>query len=1030
MKVTQLALRRPVTMVMIIIGLMIMGLVSYQLLPVRQLPNVHYPFIQVTVDYPGATPQDVRLAVTDPIENALTLVNGIKQMSSVSLPGMSQITLQFVGGTRVTTAANDVAQAVGRIAGHLPAGAGLPSVIEDNPAQAPIMDLVLAGRLSPTALYALATQTVVPALEAVPGVAAVDVVGGAVPQLNVKVNPLALVAYHTSLSQVRSALVAQNATVAGGSVQSGPQAFLVRTQSPYTTPAALESLIVSGGGSRLVTLGEVAHVSAGFAAPTTINSFDNRPAVGLTVAAQSNANSLGVDSALVQTLHKLRRVLPPGVRVKVTGDTTVYTRAALAAVSHDLLIAIALTGLVLFLFLHRREHILIVLLAIPTSLVSTFTVMFALGFSLDLMSLLALSLLIGILVDDSIVVLENIHRHLTLGEAPQDAALNGRMEIGGAAVAITLTDVVVYAPVAFVSGNIGQLFREFGLTIVAATLFSLFVSFTLTPLLAARWLKLETETASRFAKAWDRGWERVGRFYRGVLARALGHRWEVVAMATAALGFSIAVLPLGLVGTAYIPTENADVFQVALTMPSGTSLGTTARAVALLSSRILRLPGVTGVFATSGTAVDGLAGVNDATLTVDRAPYGPGVPPITVTTRKVRALAAAVPGALVATIIPSPLVAGGVAPLAASFTGPDIAELGRLATQAARAVAREPGLVEVQSSATQSAPEWSVRIRRVQAARFGLTALGIGTALETAIQGSVASTFQPAGLPIEESVLLTLRGASHLTGAELMRLPIAAVGGHPVFLGDVARVTQVSAPEVVYESGRQLAVEVTANLQGIPLGLGTARFLRALHTVALPPGYSLVLGGQSQSQANAFGPLVGAFALSVVLVYMLMAALYESMLDPMVVLFSLPLATVGAFLALMITGQTLNIFSLIGMIMLMGLVAKNAILLVDYTRTLRGRGRSRREALLESGQTRLRPILMTTGVMVAAMTPLAIHSGSGASDRGPMAVVLIGGLVTSTLLTLIVVPVVYTLLDDLRARSSRRVSQAAAASES
>ncbi|MHB1681664.1 MAG: efflux RND transporter permease subunit [Bacilli bacterium] len=1154
MNITEIAVRRPVTILMIVLGLVVMGAISYGLLPVRELPNVRYPYLQVTVNDPGADPQDVRLSVTDPLENALTSVNGVTSMTSVSMQGVSEITIQLASGISLGTAANDVAQALHSVARKLPTTASLPSITETNPATMPIMNLSLSGKLSQTQLYTLAQNTIVPAIESVPGVGSVNVQGGLIPQVNVQVHESALLAYGVTLPQIRQALIAQNATVPSGAINNGSQTYTVSTNTPYTSIQSLGNVVITaaaprggkapaagvagasagaggagaGGGAatgagtaapaggtgtagaagaagtipqtRSITLGQIANITQGYATPVTINRINGKTAIGLSIDAQSNANSLSVESGVLHVLQTLKKTLPPGAALNVIADTTVYTRAALSAVLRDLVLAVALASAVLYLFLRRLSHTIIVLCAIPASLIATFTVMYAFGFSLDLMSMLALSLLIGILVDDSIVVLENIDRHLSLGADPKTAAIRGRMEIGAAAVAITLTDVVVYVPIVFVHGTVGQLFREFGVTIVAATLFSLFVSFTLTPMLASRWLRTkrnDTQAAAntdlesgalpsatelqatagakrrlRFPRIRFPAWERLtsslpGRYER-LIRLALRHRLRVIAIGLSALALSACFVSFGWVGTAFVPQENPQVIRIAAQMPTGTSLQTTDAAMRVFSAKIRKIPAIQAVFATAGNSLAGLTATNDAVLTVVRSDKGltsgagktakgkgktakgkggggkgtggkagggkkgrrkglfpsngislnsyqsAPLPPLAPLLARVSAIAQTIPGLQIQTDVPNPLVVSGSEPISVIVSGPNTTVLQALAAKVQGALTQIPSLTNIQNQTAANLPIWLIHVNNQAAAQLGVNALMVGQAAQTAIGGAVASTLQSPGGGIQTNIMVSLNHGSSFSPAQMAAIPIARRGTQMTTLGEVATVSLVPGPVSLNESNRQLTAIVTAGTTNPALGVVAQQVKAAVTGLALPPGYSVSLGGEIAQQTQAFGPLLQAFILSVALVYMLMAALYESLVMPLVVLFSLPMATVGAFLGLWLTGQTLNIFSFMAMIMLMGLVAKNAILLVDYTGQLVKKGMPRSEALVLAGKTRLRPIVMTTATMVFSMIPLALHTGIGSSDRIPIAVVLIGGLTTSTLLTLVVVPVLYTYMDDFR----------------
>lgn len=1013
-------------MVMIVIALLVMGIISFQSLPVEQLPNVSFPFVVVVINYPGASPEDMEQLVTQPVENAVAGVSGIQQVNGFSASGVSRVAIQFANGTDVSVAANDVAQVVNRIQRQLPANILSPSIFKANPNARPIVAVAISGQPLDQ-LYDTANNVMTPAFEEVPGVAQVSVQGGLIPQVNVVVKPDVLEAQGISVQQVTQALQAQNLSVPGGTTTEGGQNRTIRTNAYFQSVAELKSLVIaSRPGGLPVTLGQIADVQRGYAPISQQTHLNGKDAVVLEVTAQSGANIVEVDNALKAKLAQLRRQLPPGTSVDVLSDSTIYTHESIQAVENDLVLAILLPAIVLLLFLHRPRNMIIVVLAIPISLISTFTVMYFLGFNLDLISLLALSLMTGILVDDSIVVLENINRHLAMGKSPIQAALDGRIEIGLAAVAITLTDVVVYGPVAFTQGLVGQIFREFGLTIVAATLFSLFVSFTVTPLLASRWLKEPVDEEhlgsyrgsnpwSRFTAAWERNYSRLRNGYGRLIGGALRARPLVLVVGVAALALSLAFIPLHWLGTEFTPQEDNSQFSVGINLPNGTPLVRTVTVVNGLDDQIRKMPGVQQTYTTAGSrgGFFGGAGTNGGNISVDLVPVGQR-PPIDDYLVKVRALGRQYPDAVIFTNVANALAIGGGSRGAnIVILGPDVTVLDQLAGDVSNAVRGLPGVVEVQNQAAQQVPELGVQIDRAKAAELGITAQQIGQTISTLVAGSNVTNLTPSGSSILTPIVVTVAGSNTITPTQIEQLPLTTPSGAVVRLGDVATVYPTTEPAQINDQNRQLQVSVGVTTFGVPLGTVSQEITQAIQKIALPTGYTFTFGGAVQQQSQVFVPLEGAFALSILLVYMLTSALYESLLYPLAVLLSLPLATVGALGALTLTGNTLNLYSFMGLIMLMGLVAKNAILLVDYTNTLRDRGYGRNEALAESGRTRLRPILMTTATMVFAMLPLAIKFGTGSEERSPMATVLVGGLITSTMLTLVFVPVVYTYLDDL-----------------
>ncbi|HEX9014366.1 MAG TPA: efflux RND transporter permease subunit, partial [Chloroflexota bacterium] len=589
------------------------------------------------------------------------------------------------------------------------------------------------------------------------------------------------------------------------------------------------------------------------------------------------------------------------------------------------------------------------------------------------------------------------------------------------------------APVAFTGGTVGQIFSEFGLTIVAATLFSLFVSFTVTPLLASRWLKsneTEEEIAlrsgggrwDRFASAWERNYNRLRDAYGRLIGRALRARPLVILIGVGALGLSVSFIFLGWLGTEFTPQEDNSQFSVSVSLPNGTPLDQTEQVVFGMDNQIRAMSGVMTTYTTAGSrgGFFGGSNTNSGQISVDLVPVGQR-PAIGEYLTKVRAMSRQYPGATINTRVESSLSIGGEGAnnIQVVFQGQDIDVLNQLATQAAANIQQLPGIAEVRNQAAQTVPELSVQIDRASAAEHGVTADQVGAAVRTAIAGSTASNLRPSGSTVQTPIVVQVAGNTTMDRTQIAQLPLTTSTGSIVHVGDVARIVASSEPAQLQDQNRLLQVSVSVNVSGVSLGQATQNIRKAMDRMSLPAGYFYSFGGAAQQQSQAFGPLLAAFGLSILFVYMLTSSLYESFLYPLAVILSLPLATVGALGALTLTGNTLNLYSFMGLIMLMGLVAKNAILLVDFTNTLRRRGYARTEALREAGRTRLRPILMTTLTMVFAMLPLAVKIGAGSEDRSPMATVLVGGLITSTMLTLVFVPVVYSYLDDFGALLAR-----------
>ncbi len=1009
MNLTYLTLKRPLTILMALTAIVLLGMAAYFHLPVRRFPQVSFPAVQVVVTDPGASPNTIMNTISNPLENQLATVSGVYTMTATSLTGKSRIVLQFDQGTNLSQDIQAVTTSLQTIASHLPSGASFPSLIPANPSSLPILNVAVIGpNAGQTSNWV--NQTLVTRLEEVPGIGQVTTSGVTVPELQVTINPVTLAALHLPVVQVANQLQTASQTGAAGTLTTSHQEINVVTGKAINNTSGWQGIPIAvpangkPSSATLIPLGNLATISSSGAPLTTVSNLNGTPALGLSITEQSGANTIAVTHALLQTIRGLKPQLPLGTTIVATSNTATFTQQALGATQVDLFVAIFLAGLVLFLFLHRWRHTLIVLIAIPTSLVASFGVMWALGFSLDIISLMALSLLIGFLVDDAIVILENIDRHLKLGKSPWDAAYQGRMEIGGAAVAITFTDVVVYLPLALVGGNVGAMFREFGLTIVSATLFSLLISFTLTPWLASRWLHHDTPEGT-WVRHWNQGLEQLQAFYTRWLGWLLDHRSVAVLTLLGTVVATGLFFPLGWIHTSFIPPEDSGIFTVNVQMPAGTPLATTSAEISRLAREVHGLPGVQSAFGQAGTGAEAYAGTVDVQLTA--IGHRPSIFTIEAQTQN---LIDQMPDVTATLVTANPLTPGNKPPITVHVLGPRMQTVQALTNTVATRVEALPQLIDVANQSPIALPEMRLDISHTQAAQLGVSISDIVSTMRAAVQGLTVATYQPStGLP-QENVILKVAGS--VTPSQLLALQVPSTIAGSVSLSAVGHVVMRTTPTSIQQQNRLFVDTVTAGLHGQALGPAVKAIKNVIAQIHTPSGYQVVYGGQVNQQKTAFGPLFDALGFSVILVYMLMTALYESLVLPLSIMLAVPLSSIGALTALTLTGQTLNIFSIVGLIMLMGIVTKNAILLVDYTQTLRKRGLQRRAALLEAGKVRLRPIVMTTLTMVMAMGPLALNLGAGAADHQPMAIAVIGGLLSSTVFTLGVVPVFYTLLDD------------------
>ena len=1035
MWLTSIAIRRPLFILMATGALLLLGLVAWAKLGVDLFPALDLPVVTVTTPYPGAGPDAVDTLVTRPIEDAVAGLNDVDYIQSTSAEGVSIVTVFFTEKAAKDSAV-DVERAVAAIRGQLPAVVKDSAVAKYDPNALPVMELAVRARRNPAdaaeqeqilgRLQQLAEDKIKKRLDATSGVGQVTLTGGLVRTIEVRVDQQKLEARGLSLLQVNQALAADNLNAPAGTLSQRGKDWNVRLDNRAQTPAELGEFLVATTPGGPVHLRDVATVVDTFKKLDTIQRSNSQLALGITLAKQASANTVATVDAVRKTLAQLEQELPGDVTVDIARDESVFTRQSIADVQHELSQAVLLTGLVLLLFLHTFRSTLIVLLAIPTSLIATLGVMYFLGFSLNMMSLMGLTLTVGILVDDSIVVLENIFRHLQLGEPPREAALNGRNEIGFAAIAITLVDVVVFTPIAFMSGTVGQFFRQFGLVIATATLFSLFVSFTLTPLLASRWYRVgqhgEADLTAptrnplvRLGRAWDAGYQRLARAYGRLLRVAIapGWRWAVIGAGVGSFALGITLVTTGVLSTEYLPEADNAELQVTIELPAGTSLEVTEAAARTVEQRILAWPETEEVLTSVGIATDGTL----ETVEARSARLHVGLTDKRARTRtpvqlaaEARRLGGDIPGAVVKAT-PMGVFGPSASRVQVRIQGDDQQVLGALSAQVTDIVRGTPGTTDVGDGGAAGQPELVVQVDRARASDLGLSPAQVAGVLRTALAGSTVGTFRPQGSKgWDIDVILTPE--QRRRADQIAEIPVVTPTGVTIKLGQVARVSTRTGPTHIDRRDRQRLVTVSAAVEGRPTGDVSREIQLGLDRLRVPAGYTVDQGGAAQQQSESFGQITQALGLSVLLMYMLMVALFESLLYPLIIMLSLPLAVVGAFGLLALTGNTLNMMSMIGMVLLTGLVGKNGILLVEYTNTLRRRGLGRTAALLEAGPTRLRPILMTTSALVLAMAPLAMKLGEGSEWRAPMAVAVIGGLLTSTLLTLVLIPAVYTVADD------------------
>ncbi len=1044
MGLTRLSIRRPLTMLMIILALVILGYRAFTLMQVDRWPKVDFPFVSVVTVFPGASPEDVEDLVLKPIEDAVAGIAGIDTLNSRASEGVGTVTLAFVEGTNGSQAAVDVERQVSTVRNQLPSEVDDPTIIKADLNAIPIIVTTLSGPQSQQILYDIANDDLKPRLQALPGVAAVNISGGRQREAQVNVDPAKLAAYGLPMSTVQQAIAANNVTFPAGSVDEGRLKMPVRSVGKFESLPQIEDVVVKTKEGQQVFVRDVATVEEGLKDRETMLRYNGQEAVSISVSKTSDSNTVDVADGVRKVVDEFKADLPAGAALNIVLDNSKFIRESVASVQEDLILAILITGLVMLVFLHTIRSTFIVLLAIPTCIFFTFLVMWAVGFSLNQLTLLALTLVIGILVDDSIVVLENVERHLKMKKPPKQAALDGRSEIGLAAITITLVDVVVYLPVAFTSGIIGQFFFSYGVTVAVATLASLFVAFTLTPMLAAFWMKDESRPEeppaglmkffhilflpiswvwNGFIRVWEAGFSALTNLYVATLRFFLANIFTetlAILIAAAALAAGIYLVVGGFVGSEFFPQEDDGQIQVSLRMPPGTNLSATNQATLQAESILLNevpeaaiILSRVGTRGSGGFGGDSGTGSSSANIDLRLVDKNDRQRSTSEVIEALRPLLAKIPEANAAvSLTASAGGGGGGSAIQVQISGPDPDVLIDLANQVETVVKTVPGAVDVRNTDAARAAETQLIVDRQRALDLGLSPAQIAGILRTSVSGSQLGNYSPENAnDIDITMRATETARQDVT--QLLQIPVGYRDGRPLTLKQVVTVERSQAPALITRADRQRVLTVGSGVSGRAAGDVTNDIEAAINEqVSFPSGYSYKFIGNSEAQRESFTQLGQALLLGIALIYMLLVALFQSWLNPLAIMFALPVTLVGAFGGLYLTGNTLNLISLLGIILLAGVVTKNAILLVDFTNVLRvERGYTRKAALLEAGRLRLRPILMTTAAIVFALLPMLIGTGAGAENRAPLAAVVIGGNISSTMLTLILVPVVYTFLD-------------------
>ncbi|MGN5726365.1 efflux RND transporter permease subunit [Acinetobacter calcoaceticus] len=1017
---TRISVKYPVFTIMMMISLMVLGLASWKRMTVEEFPNVDFPFVVVTTQYAGASPEAVESDITKKLEDQINTISGIKQITSRSSEGFSMIVAEFNLDTSSALAAQDVRDKIAPVTAQFRDEIDTPIVQRYDPSSSPIMSVVFeSNSMSLAQLSSYVDKRIVPQLKTVSGVGNVNLLGDAKRQIRIKILPEQLQSYGIGIDQVINTLKNENIEVPAGTLQQKNSELVVQIQSKVIHPLAFGDLVIANKNGSPIFLKQVATIEDTQAELQSSAFYNGRTAVSVDILKSSDANVIQVVDKTYQTLEKLKTQMPASLNYKVVADSSKGIRASIKDVTRTIIEGAALAVLIVLLFLGSFRSTVITGLTLPITLLGTLTFIWAFGFSINMMTLLALSLSIGLLIDDAIVVRENIVRHTELGKDHVTAALEGTKEIGLAVLATTLTIVAVFLPVAFMGGLIGRFFYQFGVTVSTAVLISMFISFTLDPMLSAHWkdpVKKKDNWLQRFFNHISNVLDRLTHVYEKLLKLALRFRFITVIIAIVSLFAALGLSKL--IGTEFVPTPDKGEVRIQFETPVDASLEYTQAKLHQVDKIIRQFPDVVSTYGVVNSEVD--SGKNHAGLGVTLKPKQERSSDLNTLNNEFRDRLQSVAGIRVTSVAAAQdSVSGGQKPIMISIKGSDLNELQKISDRFIAEMEKIKGVVDLESSLKEPKPTLGVHINRVLASDLGLSVSQIASAIRPLIAGDNVTTWEDRDgenydvnvrlnenkrmLPQDVQNLYLNSNKTNATGQNIL-VPLSAVATTEEKLG----ASQINRRDLERE------VLIEANTSGRPSGDIGQDIDKMQKAFKLPAGYTFDTQGANADMAESAGYALTAITLSIVFIYIVLGSQFNSFIHPAAIMTSLPLSLIGVFLALFLFKSTLNLFSIIGIIMLMGLVTKNAILLIDFIKKAMDQGTSRYDAILQAGKTRLRPILMTTSAMVMGMVPLALGLGEGGEQSAPMAHAVIGGVITSTLLTLVVVPVIFTYLDDLK----------------
>ena len=997
---------------MMIMALVVLGLFSYFRLGVDLMPNVEFPYVVVQTTLRGAGPEEIESSVTKPLEEAVNAISGIEDLQSTSYEGQSVVVIKFKLEKDGDVAAQEVRDKINAVLAQLPQGTDQPVVSKFDIGAVAVVNIVVSGNKDLVELTEFAKKKIKENIETVSGVGSVTIVGGREREIHIVVNPLKMASLNISTKQIKDAITQQNIEIPGGKVEQQSKEFVLRTLGRIKEVKDFNSIVISNVNGTPIRISDVARVEDTGERMTSASYLNGKPAITLVVKKQSGSNTVEVVKDIRKRVTELQSIIPSGIETKIVGDQSEFIKDSVNTVKEHLILGAILAAFMVLLFIGDFRSMIISAMAIPASLIATFLFMDTAGFTMNNMTLLGLTIAVGLVIDDAIVMLENIYRHMEEHKiSPMKAAMDGASEIGFAVLAMSLSLIVIFVPLAYMQGIIGRFVKSYGLTVAFAIAISTFVALTLTPMLCSIFLKVKNSEKTKFQKFTDRINDWMADKYIVLLEWALSHRKTMVA---ASIGIMLSMIPLLMfIGKDFMPTDDTGQYQITVKAPEGTSLAVMKQLFAQMETETRAIPYVVNTLSSIGTGVGGHSGsaaTNEGYITVELVDLGKR-PPLKTIINTAREMMSKYSDLRIA-VTAAGGFGGGEKELQYVVSGPDLVKLQEYAGKIADHLKSLKGVVDVDLSFSYAKPEYRVEIDRDRAHDQGVKIEDIATSLRTMVGGEEDITKYKEG---DELYQVRVRADQNYRDRKdvLEALVIPASGGRMVRLDSVAKVVEGLGPTQIERLNRQRKITVEANTDGMPLGTMLKEADKAFKDQKAPADYAGGATGKSKELGNMLMGFVIAFGMAFIFIYIVLASQFESFVYPISILIALPLTLPFAVISLFITGQSITLFSIMGIFMLFGIVKKNAILQVDYTNTLRAKGMARHEASIEANKTRLRPIIMTTLTLVASMIPTALGQGAGSGSRRAMAWVIIGGQTLSLLITLLMTPVTYTLFDDL-----------------